>query len=110
MPAPSEPHGFVEPCTIANQQEMHTECELCKVPHGSPDACKHSLGKRGYQYKCRTQPHGGGELAEVWCAEKHEQAPRTPAGPFNGPFLGGLLIAILAFAFVGSQPKPSAKH
>lgn len=70
-PAPGDMdlHGFVEPCTVGNQQEMYTECELCPATPADPQVCDKRLGRIGYEKKCRTR----GEAAawdEVWCIDK----------------------------------------
>lgn len=49
------PHGFVEPCTVGNAQEMDTDCELCSVTTGAPHVCRDRLGTKGYTKKCRTR-------------------------------------------------------
>jgi hypothetical protein len=72
----AEPHGFVEPCTVGNVQEMDTACELCSVSPSSANACAERLGTKGYTKKCRTHGTAAG-FAEVWCAKR--TLPITPA-------------------------------
>ena len=64
-----EPHGFVEPCTVGNEQEMDTDCELCAVSPAAPNACQDRLEKKGYTKKCRTHGTQAG-WGEVWCAKR----------------------------------------
>jgi hypothetical protein len=66
-----EPHGFIEPCTVANHQQMDTQCELCAVSPAEPQPCLERLGSRGFEKKCRTRGDARG-FAEVWCT-----APRA---------------------------------
>ncbi len=72
-------HGFVDPCTVENHQEMYTVCELCGVPSGDPEACSKRLGKLGYQKKCATAGHHDG-VSEVWCIAQ-AKAPGAKASP-----------------------------
>jgi hypothetical protein len=98
-----ELHGYIEPCTIANYQEMYTECETCAVSKSAPKACEESVGRRGYQKRCRTRGDAKG-WEEVWCIAKgsasQAPAPPTPAAPrpLNLPAL--LLSAALFAAFL----------
>jgi len=73
---PMEMHGYVEPCTVGNEQEMYTQCELCSVPSSSPQLCDDQLGRRGYQKMCRTRGEAAG-WDEVWCISTRP-APETP--------------------------------
>lgn len=97
----AELHGFIEPCTIANYQEMFTECEACPVSHESPKACEQSLGQRGYTKKCRTRGDAHA-WEEVWCVAKgspeSEPGPERAPRPVNVPAL--LLAAALFAAFL----------
>ena len=99
----TELHGFIEPCTVANYQEMFTECEACPVAPADPKACEKRLGRAGYTKKCRTRGDGHA-WEEVWCiakgAAKPESEPRPSSEPrpFNLPAL--LLAAALFAAFV----------
>lgn len=95
-----EPHGFVEPCTVGNVQEMYTECELCEVRQGDTQVCTDKFGKRGYEKKCQT--HGAhGTWGEVWCIDTRRSpekvAPATPAAPSKLPFIVGapVLLGVL---------------
>jgi hypothetical protein len=79
---PMELHGYVEPCTVGNEQEMYTSCEICSVPSGSPQLCNDQLGRRGYQKMCRTRGEATG-WSEVWCISTRPVAetPHTPKIP-----------------------------
>ena len=79
-----EPHGFVEPCTVGNVQEMHTECERCAI-EGESKTCHERFGERGYVKKCSTRG-GHAAPAEVWCLDK-----RATKSPAKNP---GLLLAL----------------
>lgn len=88
---PGEPHGFVEPCTVGNLQEMDTDCELCPVTPAQPNACQDRLGPKGYQKKCRT--HGtASEWGEVWCVKRNLPAKPPPS---SAPQPSSQLIWIL---------------
>jgi hypothetical protein len=100
----SELHGYVEPCTIANYQEMFTECEACPASQADPQSCMHSLGRRGYAKKCRTRGNGRA-WEEVWCVSKGTTEAEAKRGdmasalrPLNLPAL--LLAAALFGAFL----------
>jgi hypothetical protein len=73
-----EPHGFVEPCTVGNVQEMHTQCELCTI-EGASQTCQERFGARGYEKKCATRG-GHAAPAEVWCLDQRakKSAARNP--------------------------------
>jgi hypothetical protein len=98
-----EPHGFVEPCTIGNVQEMYTECELCAVRQGASQVCIDRFAKRGYEKKCQT--HGDATTwGEVWCIDKRLAQEKAP--PSKLPWVIGLasLVAALGlFKWVGSK-------
>lgn len=98
---PGEPHGFVEPCTVGNVQEMDTDCELCAVSHAAPNACQERLGTKGYQKKCRTHGTESG-WGEVWCVKRNlpakEPAARAPQAP--SPLIWILLGASAALGLV----------
>lgn len=74
---PAEPHGFVDPCTVGNVQEMTTDCEACPVAPADPQACDRRLGRAGYQKKCRTR---GDATAweEVWCTARQPASAAPP--------------------------------
>jgi hypothetical protein len=96
----AEAHGFVEPCTIGNHQEMHTECELCALPEQDPDACGRRLGTLGYAKKCRTNVHSG-PPAEVWCIATAALAAK-PVKAKGTESTAKLIIAIaVSVALVG---------
>ena len=72
-----EPHGFVEPCTVGNEQEMDTDCELCAVPQGAPQTCAERLASKGYEKACRTHGTPSG-WSEVWCVQRKAAAGNDP--------------------------------
>ena len=96
-----EPHGYIEPCTIANYQEMMTECDLCTVPHGDPEACSKRLKRRGYEKKCRTRGEAA-SYGEVWCVAKRP-APARSGEPASKAVLTGLIAALLAGGFLAMR-------
>lgn len=77
---PGGPHGYVEPCTVGNHQEMYTECESCPARPADPRSCNEQLGKRGYDQKCRTRGDASG-WEEVWCIAKPAPAVAPPSAP-----------------------------
>lgn len=77
-------HGFVDPCTVENHQEMYTVCELCAVPASDPAACTKRLGKLGYQKKCATVGHHDG-FGEVWCVAQAKAPAANPAPAGDSP-------------------------
>ena len=72
-----EPHGFVEPCTVGNEQEMDTDCELCAVPQGAPQTCAERLAPKSYKQACRTHGTPSG-WSEVWCKKRSDAAVTDP--------------------------------
>jgi hypothetical protein len=78
-------HGFVDPCTVENHQEMYTVCELCPVPSGDPQACSKRLGELGYEKKCSTVAGHHDGQSEVWCIAqaKAPGAAASAAPPGN---------------------------
>jgi hypothetical protein len=91
-------HGFVDPCTVDNVQEMYTVCEMCVVPASDPAACTNRLGKLGYEKKCRTVGDHRG-YAEAWCiaqgkAPAASAAPAGNAAPSLAPSKHWLLLGI----------------
>ena len=75
-----EPHGFVEPCTLANVQETDIECELCA--QGQRQECGQRLASHGYLRKCRTRGASSGGWDEIWCTAPANAAPKMQ--PENG--------------------------
>jgi hypothetical protein len=96
-PSDMELHGYVEPCTIGNQQEMFTECELCSASHDAAQACEDKFGRKGYQKKCRTRGDAAG-WAEVWCISTQPAKaapPPEPPSPQPQPQRASKLLALL---------------
>jgi hypothetical protein len=83
-----EAHGYVEPCTVGNEQEMYTECELCSASARNPQACTNRLGKAGYQKKCQTRI-ASAAWDEVWCIAKR---PPGEAAPSSKPLVLALVV------------------
>ena len=98
----TELHGYIEPCTIANYQEMFTECEACPVSPADPKSCTRSLGSRGYAKKCRTRGTGH-DWEEVWCISKGsgEAEAKLPANA-SAPRALNLPALLLAAALFGA--------
>lgn len=69
----AEPHGFIEPCTVGNVQEMDTDCELCTLSPEEPEACHDRWATHGYVKKCRTRGTRSG-WGEVWCKQRSQPA------------------------------------
>jgi hypothetical protein len=95
----TELHGYIEPCTIANYQEMFTECEACPASQADPQSCTRGLGGRGYTKKCRTRGSGHA-WEEVWCVSKAsvEAEAKRSANPSPRPLnVPALLIAAALF-------------
>jgi hypothetical protein len=73
MAEPAEPHGPIDPCTVANFQETDVLCELCPPATKDAGACGKRLGGLGYQKKCETRQELA-EHGEVWCKTKRAVA------------------------------------
>jgi len=94
-----ELHGYVEPCTVGNAQDMYTECELC-ASGGDPRRCEAQYGAQGYKKNCRTR--GDGHVwDEVWCHMRPTLAGTATDSPSRLPWLVGGLAALGALAIVG---------
>jgi hypothetical protein len=101
-PSDMELHGYVEPCTVGNQQEMFTECELCSASHGAAQACEDKFGRQGYQKKCRTRGDAAG-WAEVWCisTQPAKAAPPPEPSPSQPQRSNKLLVLLAAVVILG---------
>lgn len=81
------PSGYVESCTVDNEQVPDKPCLLCgDAYHGDVDACEKKHAGAGYERRCRTS--GASVWNEVWCktsatppASPVSPAPVTPGGP-----------------------------
>lgn len=73
---PPEP-GYVETCTVENQQGAGEECLVCgDAYHGDVDACKKHEAT-GHSRRCKTR--GASVWSEVWCKPGAKQdAATTP--------------------------------
>ncbi|MFZ5891052.1 MAG: hypothetical protein ACOY0T_08375 [Myxococcota bacterium] len=110
-PQAYEDHGFIEPCSVANYQEMFTECELCPASQAAPRACSDRLGRAGYQKKCQTRVGHAG-WGEVWCISKNPNQPQVvhsaPISFFVG--IAGVLALLGAYFYSRrTAPKPRAR-
>ena len=91
-----ELHGYVEPCTVSNAQDMYMECEQCPVPGHDSKACDR-LGQLGYKKNCRTRGDRAG-WDEVWCIARGTQV----AAPTGHTPTAALLAAGAALVVVVS--------
>jgi hypothetical protein len=79
------PEGYVEACTVANEQGPGAECVDCRAWHGERDACVKEWGAKGYKQRCKT--YGASAWGEVWC--KGDAKPATPPKPPAPPPASG---------------------
>lgn len=81
--------GYVETCTVENEQRPGEECVLCgDAYHGERDACEKQHGPAGYARRCRTA--GASVWKEVWCKQSAAAAgPPVAAGDAGGAKTGG---------------------
>lgn len=107
-PQAYEDHGFIEPCTIANYQEMFTECELCEVAGSDARACETRFGKRGYRKRCRTRATGHG-FGEVWCVEKRPSNDTPPSSQPISLYVGLAVDFALLALYLGSRRRPKRR-
>ena len=97
-PEMMELHGYVEPCTVGNAQDMYTDCELC-ASGADPKRCDAQYGAQGYKKNCRTR--GDGHIwDEVWCHPRPALAAAAVETPSRWPWLVGGLAALGALAIV----------
>jgi len=93
-----ELHGYVEPCTVGNAQDMYTDCELC-ASGGDPKRCDGQYGAQGNKKNCRTR--GDGHVwDEVWCHPRPALAAAAAETRSRLPWLVGGLAALGALAIV----------
>jgi len=72
------PAGFVETCTVEQQQGPNRECVLCGDSYyKEPDACAHKLETAGYTKSCKTR--GASTWKEVWCRKPAAASGSAPA-------------------------------
>ena len=95
---PAEPHGPIDPCTVANFEETDVLCELC--PRAAKDAgtCGKRLAGLGYLKKCETR-HEVAEHGEVWCKSKRPAAAKPE--PEETQSTLRLVVVVAAAALVG---------
>lgn len=108
-PQAYEDHGFIEPCTIANYQEMFTECELCQPGVADPNSCNQRFGRHGYLKKCRTRDTGHG-FGEVWCIEKARTQPAAHASQPISLFVGMAVVLVLLAMYLLSRRDPAKRR
>jgi hypothetical protein len=73
------PDGYVETCTIANQQTPTSECLICWATRGMADRCDPLLLPYCYTNVC----HAWSGSDEVWCRTKGAGVPPVPAETLN---------------------------
>jgi hypothetical protein len=71
------PEGYVEKCTLAQQQTATSECLECAGMHGQLGRCASLLAPYCYLYVCKT--YGASGWTEVLCRTKDPNAPAVPA-------------------------------
>jgi MYXO-CTERM domain-containing protein len=59
------PEGYVEPCTVEQQQRPGLECVACPSSFASRDKCPTQLAPAGFAQVCSTW--GASTWTEVWC-------------------------------------------
>lgn len=73
---PSQPHGPVDPCTVASYEETDVACELC--PRDASGAeCARRLEGLGYVKKCETR-HEIAAHGAVYCKSKRAAVASSP--------------------------------
>ena len=75
------PDGYVETCTIANQQTAASECVFCEAERNVADRCDPLLDPYCYVKVC--QAWGGSGYPELWCRTKGAGVPPVPAETLN---------------------------
>jgi hypothetical protein len=67
----SEPHGYVEPCSLSFVADGTMQCQECAPSPSDPELCTKKLIPLGYEKKCRTSAHSAPN--EVWCISNLRQ-------------------------------------
>jgi hypothetical protein len=98
-PEMMELHGYVEPCTVGNAQDMYTDCELCPSG-GDPKRCDGQYGAQGYKKNCRTRGEGHA-WDEVWCHPRPALAAQAAEPPSRLPVVVAGVAVLGALAVVG---------
>jgi hypothetical protein len=88
------PEGYVETCTVEQQQNATTLCEACGAAQSNWQLCTTRYASTPFEQRCRTR--GASVWTEVWCrpreaaaaVEPHQQVPEdrlAPAPPTPAP-------------------------
>jgi hypothetical protein len=75
------PQGYVETCTIANQQTATSECLFCEAERSAADRCDPLLSPYCYVKVC--QAWGGSGYPELWCRTKGAEVAPVPSETLN---------------------------
>jgi hypothetical protein len=75
------PDGYVETCTIANQQTAVSECVFCKAYYAERNRCGGLLVPYCFSWVCNTW--GASVWTELWCRTKGVGVPLVPAETLN---------------------------
>lgn len=71
------PPGYVEVCTVAQQQTGGARCEECRASFQDANACATRFASTQLQQRCKTS--GASVWTEVWCETGVTTDPTTPA-------------------------------
>lgn len=96
---PAEPHGPIDPCTVANYEEPDVTCELCARSAKDGGACARRLAGLGYLKKCETR-HEVAEHGEVWCKSQPVATAPKP-GPEETQHTLRLVVLAAAMVLAG---------
>jgi hypothetical protein len=82
------PPGYVETCTVEQQQTGGARCEACRASYQDANACATRFASTQLQRRCRTS--GASAWTEVWCETRVHvdptgPAPETSPGPAPSP-------------------------
>jgi hypothetical protein len=78
------PPGYVETCTVEQQQTGGARCEACRANFQDASACETRFASTQMQRRCRTT--GASVWTEVWCETRTHVDPAVPAPtPAPGP-------------------------
>jgi hypothetical protein len=73
------PEGYVETCTVADQQTATSECLLCYATRGMADRCEPLLAPYCFTKVC----HAWNGSNEVWCRTAGSGVPTVPAATLD---------------------------
>ncbi len=78
------PPGYVETCTVEQQQTNGARCEACRAGYQDANACATRFASTQLRRRCRTS--GASSWTEVWCENRIATDPTVPApGTSPGP-------------------------